>query len=213
MKMNTETRPIICTTLYRKPIQPCNFDGIHVLYLLCLPVHTITVLPPISLLPHNHINTPHTSPARQGSFLALALVAWMGLIASSSTANYLRWLGPRHSLFLALSSLIRLFSSFFALFFSLVDILFFFLRDLLSSSSESLDDDESRDNSLSLDECSLLFFELFNLDLSIALPSSFFVSSHISDSSVSSLLLIFDYSPTCTSSTTISISFSHILSR
>ena len=28
MKMNTEKRPVLCTTLYRKPMQPCNFDGI-----------------------------------------------------------------------------------------------------------------------------------------------------------------------------------------
>ena len=26
--MNTEKRPVLCTTLYRKPMQPCNFDGI-----------------------------------------------------------------------------------------------------------------------------------------------------------------------------------------
>ena len=26
--MNTEKRPVLCTTLYRKPKQPCNFDGI-----------------------------------------------------------------------------------------------------------------------------------------------------------------------------------------
>ena len=26
--MNTEKRPVLCITLYRKPMQPCNFDGI-----------------------------------------------------------------------------------------------------------------------------------------------------------------------------------------
>ena len=26
--MNTEKRPVLCTTLYRKPMQPSNFDGI-----------------------------------------------------------------------------------------------------------------------------------------------------------------------------------------
>ena len=26
--MNTEKQPVLCTTLYRKPMQPCNFDGI-----------------------------------------------------------------------------------------------------------------------------------------------------------------------------------------
>ena len=26
--MNTEKRPVLCTTLYRKPMQPGNFDGI-----------------------------------------------------------------------------------------------------------------------------------------------------------------------------------------
>ena len=26
--MNTEKRPVFCTTLYRKPMQPSNFDGI-----------------------------------------------------------------------------------------------------------------------------------------------------------------------------------------
>ena len=26
--MNTEKRPVLCTTLYRKPMQPCKFDGI-----------------------------------------------------------------------------------------------------------------------------------------------------------------------------------------
>ena len=31
--MNTEKRPVLCTTLYRKPMQPSNFDGI--LYQLC----------------------------------------------------------------------------------------------------------------------------------------------------------------------------------
>ena len=31
--MNTEKKPVLCTTLYRKPMQPCNFDVI--LYQLC----------------------------------------------------------------------------------------------------------------------------------------------------------------------------------
>ena len=26
--MNPEKRPVLCTTLYRKPMQPSNFDGI-----------------------------------------------------------------------------------------------------------------------------------------------------------------------------------------
>ena len=26
--MNTEKRPVLCTTLYRKPMQPSKFDGI-----------------------------------------------------------------------------------------------------------------------------------------------------------------------------------------
>ena len=26
--MTPEKRPVLCTTLYRKPMQPCNFDGI-----------------------------------------------------------------------------------------------------------------------------------------------------------------------------------------
>ena len=26
--MNTEKRPVLCTTLYRKPMQPSNIDGI-----------------------------------------------------------------------------------------------------------------------------------------------------------------------------------------
>ena len=26
--MNTEKRPVLYTTLYSKPMQPCNFDGI-----------------------------------------------------------------------------------------------------------------------------------------------------------------------------------------
>ena len=26
--MNTEKRPVLCTILYRKPMQPCNFDSI-----------------------------------------------------------------------------------------------------------------------------------------------------------------------------------------
>ena len=26
--MNTEKRPVLCTTLYRKALQPSNFDGI-----------------------------------------------------------------------------------------------------------------------------------------------------------------------------------------
>ena len=28
VKMNTEKRLVLCTTLYRKPMQPCNFDDI-----------------------------------------------------------------------------------------------------------------------------------------------------------------------------------------
>ena len=28
VKMNIEKQPVLCTTLYRKPIQPCSFDGI-----------------------------------------------------------------------------------------------------------------------------------------------------------------------------------------
>ena len=29
MKINTEKRPVLCTTLYRKPMQSSNFDGIY----------------------------------------------------------------------------------------------------------------------------------------------------------------------------------------
>ena len=40
VKMNTEKRPVICTALYRKPMQPSIFEGI--LYQLESPLNFFT---------------------------------------------------------------------------------------------------------------------------------------------------------------------------